>query len=543
MMPLLNDNLRRLLDLEAVRAEKARRKLSEFIRQAWPIIEPGTPYLDNWHIDCVAEHLQAVTLGQITRLLINVPPRHMKSISVTIMWPAWEWIDLAHLKWMFASYSGDLSRTHSVLRRDIILSDWYQRHFGDRYKLVGDQNVKTEYKNDKHGVMFATSFGGTTTGKGGERIVVDDPHNPTQAESEPVRKSQITFFDRSLYTRLNDKKKGVIAIVKQRLNEKDLSGHVLADSADDPYVHLCLPAEAEKRTVIKFPVSGREFIREKGDLLWPDREGPKELKAARLRLGIYGYAGQYQQSPAPSGGGKFKREWYCYYTLTEDLSVYKLIDANGAERHVNVDDCDRFAMIDPAGTDEKRDTDACYTVIQIWDITPSPADDMILVDQWREQKETPEVEKAAVAWGRRFQVNFIGVESAGLGLGVIQHIRKRFGAVRGIPTKGSKEARCEVAQVRMSNGRIFFPAKAPFLFDLKSELENFPRGEFKDQVDALSHAAIYVQNVRGAVRSTADDEADEYSDKRHAEESKDETGSARREIADLMDAGDFEDFD
>ncbi len=537
-MPIL---LPQLLDLERIRAKRASRRLQQFVQQAWPIIEPGTPYIDNWHIGAICEHLEAVTLGQITRLLINVPPRNMKSTIVSVMWPVWEWIKLAHLKWMFASYSGDLSRTHSVLRRDIILSDWYQRHYGDRYRLTTDQNLKTEYKNDRHGVMFATSFGGTTTGKGGERIVFDDPHNPQQAESDQVIDSQVRFFDTSLYTRLNNKKTGAIVGVMQRLRDKDLSGHLLTDNEEDAYVHLCLPAEAEHRTVIVMPISGREIVRETGDLLWPDREGPKELAAAKRRLGPYGYAGQYQQRPVPKGGGKFKREWFRYYRQDESLEYYILISGEGREKHVRVDECDRFAVIDPAGTDKEQNEKACYTVIQVWDITPD--DGMVLVHEWREQRETPDVEDEAVSICRRYQVNFLGVEIDGIGLGVIQHIGRRFGSVMGIKARGSKEARCEIAQIRMATGRIFFPAKAKYLFDLETEVESFPRSEFKDQVDAMAHAAIHVQNARGPVLSDKDEEHDKHQDQVDARREADDADDLRREISNLDDPQDWEDFE
>jgi predicted phage terminase large subunit-like protein len=167
----------RALLAELIRRDKGRhteqcaRSLPEFIRAAWPILEPGTTYLHNWHIDAIAEHLEAVTRGEIRRLLINMPPRYMKSIAVSVLWPVWEWITVPEQRWVFASYSGSLAIKHSVDRRTVIRSDWYQANWGDRFQLSDDQDVKTEFLNTRRGVMVATSVGGSSTGKGGNRLV------------------------------------------------------------------------------------------------------------------------------------------------------------------------------------------------------------------------------------------------------------------------------------------------------------------------------------------------------------------------------------
>jgi predicted phage terminase large subunit-like protein len=279
--------------------------LGEYVEQAWPIVEPSTEFLPNWHIDAIAEYLEAVTEGQITRLLINMPPRYGKSLLVSVMWPTWEWVANPETRFLFASYSASLSTKHSVDRRTIIQSEWYQERWGTRFRLSGDQNVKTEFQNDCRGVMVATSIGGTATGKGGNRLVIDDPHDPQKAESEVQRESAIRFFDRTLSNRLDDKKRDAIVVVMQRLHESDLSARCL----ELGYTHLCLPAESEGPTVVAFP-SGREVSRSDGELLWPEREGPAEIVSVKAALGSYAYAGQYQQRPAPAGGGMFKREWF-----------------------------------------------------------------------------------------------------------------------------------------------------------------------------------------------------------------------------------------
>ena len=503
--------------LADIDAELARRSLREFIRQAWPVIEPGVEYLDNWHIHAVCDYLEAVTRGDVRRLIINVPPRHMKTIAVSVCWPCWEWIRRPAARWMFASFALGLSLDSSLKRRDIIQSDWYQRNWGDRYQLVTDLNVKSEYKNDHQGVMFATSMGGTTTGKGGNRIVVDDPHSAAQGSSDAVRTSQVEFFDRSLFTRQNDKKHDAIVVIMQRLHEKDLTGHLLAKGG---YEHLCLPAEISERTLISTPSA--EYVREAGSILWPAREGPKELAEAKMTLGPYGYAGQYGQAPAPAGGGRFKEAWFRYYRREGD--VYVILGPDGhAAWLVPVDACRRFATMDPAGTDADQNAKACYTVIQAWALTPSFH--LLLLDQYRAQVEAPEAAEAAIRFVRQWDCDYIGIEKDGIGLGTVQTVRRRGVTVRPIKARGSKQARSETAEIRMSAGMIVFPEGAEFLFDLKGELLKFPNAENFDQVDAMAHAAILVHKEAGPP-TTAEDAEHEAADAAEAELAADHPGAA-----------------
>lgn len=241
--------------LAAVRKEKAERSLSEFIRQAWPVIEPATAYIENWHIDLISEYLQAVNAGQILRLIINIPPRHMKSIHATVSYPVWTWLRSPEKRFIKVSYSDSLSRKHNIFSRDIIRSIWYQENWGSRFRLKDDVNRQNEFRNDHQGLMMSTSVGGALTGESGDVIIIDDPQNPLMANSETERQNSINFFKNTLQTRLNDPKTGAIIIVMQRLHENDLTGYILAE--DLGYTHLCLPAEAEARTIVTYPISKR----------------------------------------------------------------------------------------------------------------------------------------------------------------------------------------------------------------------------------------------------------------------------------------------
>ena len=138
-------------------AQKSKDDLRVFVREAWHVIEPGSPYVHGWHIDAICEHLMAVTSGQIKDLLINVPPRHAKSSIVSVLWPVWEWIRNPPTKWLYSSYNQALSTRDSLKSRRLIQSPWFRKHYGDRFSLARDQKTKMRYDNDKQGYRIATS--------------------------------------------------------------------------------------------------------------------------------------------------------------------------------------------------------------------------------------------------------------------------------------------------------------------------------------------------------------------------------------------------
>ncbi len=173
---------------------RAAQSLRLYVEWAWPVLEPATPFLPNWHIDLLSEYLEAVTAGDIRRLVINIPPRHGKSLLVSVLWPCWEWIQHPSTRWLFVSYSDQLASRHSLDRRRLLRSDWYRTRWGHQIRLTQDQHAKREFHNTRRGMMVATSVGGSITGKGGNRLVMDDPHNPLQAESDVQRAQAIDFF-------------------------------------------------------------------------------------------------------------------------------------------------------------------------------------------------------------------------------------------------------------------------------------------------------------------------------------------------------------
>jgi len=453
-----------LPSLSQIKAERQRReseRLAGYIPLAWNVIEPATEFLSNWHIDLMAEYLEACYSREITRLIINVPPRYMKSIAVTVAFPTWAWTKDPALRFQTASYSQSLSTKHSKDRRDIVASPWYQGIWGDDFQLTDDQNQKTEFENSAKGVMIATSVGGTSTGKGGDFLIVDDPHNPREAESDVQRQSAIEWFDQTFSTRLNDKRRGVIIVVMQRLHERDLTGHLL--SGTEKWDHLCLPAVAEKHTVVNFP-SGRQVEREDQSLLWPEREGPEQIASMQGRLGSYGFAGQYQQSPSPREGGMVKRDWWRRFTNPPVFD--KLIQSWD------------LAF--------KGTTDSDWVVGQVWGMAGANA---YLVDQVRGKMDISETIRAIIDMTAKHpKTRAKYVEDKANGPAVIALLKNRIPGLIPVNPEGGKIVRANAVAPFIESGNVYLADDAPWVLDFIEEWAVFPAGANDDQVDAASQA-------------------------------------------------------
>jgi hypothetical protein len=277
--------------------------LYDFVREFWPLVETAD-YIDGWHIRCICEHLEAVTSGQISRLLINIPPGCSKSLLVSVFWPCWEWARDASIRFFFASYDQKLSTRDSMKCRDLIGSPLYQSLWGSRFTVVEDQ--KMFYQTDQGGYRMATSVGGHGTGEHPDRIVADDPHNVQQAESDVERQSVLDWWDRTMATR-GVARNARRVIIMQRLHQSDLFGHVLSKG---DYVHIVLPMRYEPNRMKPTPLGWVDPRRQQGELLAPKQFDEAKVADQEKNLGAYGTAGQLQQRPAPLGGGIFKETFF-----------------------------------------------------------------------------------------------------------------------------------------------------------------------------------------------------------------------------------------
>jgi predicted phage terminase large subunit-like protein len=511
----------------SVQAWLAARSLRHFYRAAWPVIEPSTALRSNWHIDAIVEHLEAVTAGEIRRLVINIPPRCMKSSLVSVLWPAWAWILRPELRWLFASYAERLSIRDSVRCRRVIQSMGGRKEggsiiervgyqgvlelVGQRWALTGDQNEKLRFENDATGYRLATSVGGSATGEGGDILVIDDPHKADEAESDVQRQNVLDWMDGTMSTRLNDPATGAVVLIMQRLHEGDLTGHLLARG---DYEHLCLPMEYEPSHPFVWPrdprggamhtvVSAIPSARHEngnspappigeGALLWPEHFPAAQVASLKTSLGAYRAAGQLQQRPAPMAGGMFKaahiRRWTGEYhgggrgilTLQTDHGPFPLDLAYTT----------RVMTVDVAASIKEL---ADYTAATVWAIDPHRR--AVLLDIENVRVEGPDQPALIQRLRRAHDVQIIGVENKTFGLNLIQSLMRMGEPVRPLKADIDKMSRAIPATVLYENGRVFHPSHHPKLVELEGQMLAFPNAVHDDLVDTVAHLGLWLDQI------------------------------------------------
>jgi predicted phage terminase large subunit-like protein len=446
--------------------------LREYVRAAWPVLEPATTFVPGWHIDAICDHLEAVSRGELRRLIINVPPRHMKSLLVSVLWPTWTWTQRPQVRFLTASYAQPLATRDAVKSRRLIQSPWYQQHWGSVYQLTGDQNEKMRYENNKTGYRIATSVGGVATGEGGDVLILDDPHKADEVHSDLQRQSDLDWLRETWSTRLNDPQASAEVIIMQRLHEQDATGYLLQEIGG--YEHLVLPAEFEPERACATVTGFTDPRLVEGDLLWPERFGQVELDDLKLRLGDYGAAGQLQQRPAPSAGGIFKVEWF-------DQRY------DGAPRPQHIVQSWDTAFKDKAGSS--------WTVGTTWGITPSA---YLLLHVWRHRVEYPDVRSAIRAQAAEWQPAAILVEDKASGQAVVPDLARetRLPLVPVQVTAGDKVVRARLVSPLVQAGKVVLPRSAPWLDAYLEELRNFPNSRFDDQVDSTTQFLDYARNLQ-----------------------------------------------
>ncbi|MBN8542784.1 MAG: hypothetical protein J0M34_00790 [Alphaproteobacteria bacterium] len=285
----------------------ARSDFSSFLRMVIATVSPAARYQHNWHIDAIAAHLDACARGEIRRLIINMPPRMLKSITVSVAWPAWLLGQDARTRLMVASYAQSPSIKHSTDCRLVMQSAWYRAIF-PHTELAYDQNEKDKFVTTRRGHRIATSVGGAATGEGGNILIVDDPLNPLQAQQRTMREAANQWFDHTFASRLDDKKRGAIVVVMQRLHAEDLSGYLMQRGG---WEVLSLPAISTARTTI---TCGRfTKTREVGEVLHAAREDAEMLEQVKCELGSANFNAQYQQAPVGEDDGMIKLAWFARF--------------------------------------------------------------------------------------------------------------------------------------------------------------------------------------------------------------------------------------
>jgi len=444
-----------------------------FAERAFHELYPQTDFLANWHHRVIAAKLTAVFEGRIRRLIINEPPRHLKSHYASVTFPAWCLGHRPSLQFLCVSYAQDLADKLARDCRRVIASDWYQQLFPTR--LAPRHQAVAEFETTRRGCRLATSVGGVLTGRGADIIIIDDPLKPEEALSQAQRRAANEWFDHTLYSRLNDKENGAIILIMHRLHEDDLVGHVLAQE-DWEVVRLPAIAEEDETHRIDTLAGPRIFTRRQGEALHPAREALAMLEQIRKTIGEYNFAGQYQQAPAPLGGGLVKAAWFRYYKPDELPAKFDRI-------------------VQSWDTASKATELSDFSIRSSWGILGR---DLYLLDVLRRRMEYPELKRAVREQYERFGPSVVLIEEKASGTQLIQElIAEGLYAVTRYQPQSDKVMRMHAQTAMIENGFVYLASAASWFAQYLHELTTFPNGRHDDQVDSTAQMLDWFKRGTG----------------------------------------------
>lgn len=516
---------------KALRRAKAKQAgpggLIEFIRYFWDELEPGREFVEGWALEGICRHLEAVYFGDINRLLMNVSPGFMKSLTTNVFFPAWIWgpMQSPEMRIVAFSYSSYLTERDNAKFRDLVQSRRYQEMYGRHVTLT--EEGKGKVSNNRTGWKFASSIEGVGTGERGDIVILDDPHNVKQAESAKVRDESVRWFREAMQNRLNDLEQGAIVVIMQRVNEGDVSGCILDNYPN--YVHFCVSMEYEPGRHCETRIGWSDPRTEDGELAWPERYPESVLEEYRSLP--YLWAGQYQQRPEPRGGGLIKRDdWRIWDVDAMHLNDVKR-GAYPVFEHV-------VASFDGAFTEKESNDYSALTVWGVWvetdeairanvNMTGTPR--VMLIDAWRKrlplhgtsriarrsyESDKDFLDRQREEWGivehiaatcRKWDVDKLLIESKATGITVSQEMRRLYGAepwsVQLVdPGRLDKTARVITIQHLFVDGYVWRPEK-DWAAMVEDELASFPRGAHDDLVDTVTQALHHLRRSGLAPRS------------------------------------------
>ena len=446
---------------DLIQRELAKRSLAEFAKQAWHVLEPATPLKWGWALDAICQHLEAVTNGQILRLLINVPPGSMKSLLVGVIWPAWEWgpRGLAHMRFVGTAHSNELAIRDNLKCRRLIQSKWYQAHWP--VELTGDQNAKTKFENTATGSRQATSFEGIT-GYRGDRVILDDPHSVHDANSLKLLANDVELFREAMPSRVNNEFSAIV-IAMQRLNELDIS----AVAIELGYEHLMIPMRFEADRKCSTVLGWSDPRTEDGQLMFPERFPEAFVAKLEFAMGSYAVAGQMQQRPAPREGGFFD---------PDQIEIVDAIPAGVVEWM--------------RGWDLAASTNGDYTVgVLLGRLSDGR---FIIADVKRDRltadKRDAMIKRTASADGREISISLPQDPGQAGKTVALHHVRLLAGFTVLVSLEsGDKETRANPVSSQVNVGNMLM-LRGDWNKPFTEELRNFPAGRHDDQVDALARA-------------------------------------------------------
>jgi predicted phage terminase large subunit-like protein len=497
-----------------LQAEMCRRSLAKFVQDGWKYVDPA-PLVWSWHHDALCEHLSYIATGDIRFLLVNMPPRTSKSLITSVFYPAWEWILNPSLQFLTASYALQLSTRDTVRSRRLIESPWYQARWGHLFRFAFDEKTKRMYSNDKNGRRIALATESATTGEGGDRILVDDPHNASDVESEPIRLGTLDWWDNAVSSRLNNPDTGAWVINGQRTHEADLFGHIEKSHDMSQIVRLMLPNEYDpaRRSVTVLPGSKKVVFRDprkvEGQLLCPARISPSATRRLK-KVMVQSYGLQYQQDPRAVSGAILPRDKWQKWEgeLPEVEHIFTCWDTAFEDGQDN----DYSARTDWGIFKHRRITET----VSGQKILGAERRCLILLGAWRGKVQYPELKSRVIRHYKKLKPNWTLIEKKASGISLSQELRRS--SVSGIRmvkydhggrVKMDKIARAHIASVVL-NDEIVYYVERKWSEVVIDECSVFPKGAHDDYVDTCLMAWQWVRRM-GEIELWQDEDPDDHS--------------------------------
>lgn len=445
-----------------------RQDLRAFIEKSFSEISGGEEFRPNWHIDVIVGKLMRVYTGETRRLIINIPPRKLKSTMISVAFIAWVLGHYPGAKIIAASYGEDLVTKFSRETKMIMQSSWYQATFPET-KLSPVKNTEFEFHTTQNGMRFATTVNGGLTGIGGDYIIIDDPIKVSDASSAYQREKTNKWFSETVLSRLNNKSTGVVIVTMQRTHVDDLSGYLLEQGGWDL---LSIPAISQQDTTYNCG-DGYEAIYEAGMVLDPESEPREILEELRQAMGHKAFSSQYLQDPLPDGGGLFNWKHIQFFDPTDPPKFEFVMQS-----------WDVASSISPT---------ANFSVCTTWGIRGGH---YFLLDVKRVRLEHPALLQHAKEMFIRHKPDMVLVEASGIGAALYQSLRDLFGMrIWHTMPKDDKLVRAEWQTPLFESGRVHFPPEALWLNDFRKEFIAFPGGKYDDQVDSMVNFLNHVENL------------------------------------------------
>jgi len=430
-----------------------------FTYRAFEAVNPGQRLIANWHIDTICYQVQQMVIGEAKkRLILNLPPRSLKSFIASVALPAWLLGRQPSTRIICGSYSDELATKFSRDCRALLETPFYKRVFPGT-QLNPKKASEGEFETTKRGFRLATSVGGTLTGRGGGVLIVDDPIKANDAESEIARRAAIDWFRNTALSRLDEPAESIICLAMQRLHVDDLSGILI----EQGWPKLVLPAIALEAA--DYLIGEDEvYHRPAGQLLQPMRDSFEAIEELKLGVGSRVFAAQYQQNPTPADGNMIKAAWLGRYDTAPDRQSFERV----------------VLSCDPAG---KAGIHNDYTAIAVVGVQKQALHVLeVSRGHWTVMKMREQIIALAAEW----RVDLVIVEDTSSGMGLVQLLKEEPHLdVVGRKPDTDKQTRMSRQQGRFEAGRILLPQEARWLADFENELLAFPSGRYDDQVDAL----------------------------------------------------------